>query len=177
MIYPPWAPLFVTTVGRHSSSDNWAANNLALGSMASGVWPSANLALYMPISFPFPYPAKRAWWVNGTTANGNVDLGLYSAVSGAKLYSTGATLQSGTSATQYVSVDWLVQPGEYFLALSLSSGTGTIFRTTGASAIVCRMAGVLQEASAHPLPTTMTPVTATNAYWPLFGLTRTTSGY
>jgi hypothetical protein len=160
---------------RFGSSALWElVAGVGTGSPASAAWISANRALYFPLVLPFAYPVKRAWWSNGGTANGTVDLGIFSA-DGKKLYSTGATTQSGTSAIQYAAVDWLIQPGEYYLALSLSSGTGTIQRSTNITAVALRLTGILREDSAHPLPATMTPAAMASAYVPLFGLTRMSS--
>jgi hypothetical protein len=176
--YPAGAPLFINSLSaRYSAAHKLLAYLSALGNLGTGAWPSANLALYVPISHPFAYPVKRVFVVNGTTATGNWDLGLFSALTLTKLYSTGAVAQSGTSALQYSTVNWLVQPGEYYLALSLSSGSGTTFRTTAATSTRMGMIGCLQQATAHPLPSTLTPAAVANAYWPMFGLTRTTAGF
>jgi hypothetical protein len=144
---------------------------------ATAAWPSSNRAIYIALALPFAYPVKRAWWVNGGTVTGQADVGIFDAQSGVKLFSTGATAQSGTNASQYVTVDWLVQPGSYYLGMSLSNTAGIFSAAPGGQTSYMRLSGCLQEASAHPLPSTMTPAAITSIYWPLFGLTRTTSGY
>lgn len=177
LIYPAHAPLFISSIsGRFSGIRAFIGRATVLGAITNVAWPSANLALYIPLTLPFAYPAKRVFWGNGSTVNGNVDLGLYDGITGSKIYSVGATLQAGATALQYVTVDWLVQPGEYYLALSLSSGTGQTLRVAPGTADM-RLVGCVQEASAHPLPTTMTPAAIGQGYWPLFGLTRTSTGF
>jgi hypothetical protein len=174
--YPPHVPLSILNVSaRYSAGAAWNSISSGFGSPASAVWPSANLALYFPLMVPWNYPVKRVMWANGGVVSGNVDLGIFKADTGAKIASTGATAQAGTSAVQYVSVDWLIPEGEYYLGLSFSSGTAQVQRSTTITAAILRMTGVLQEASAHPLPTTMTPAAMASAYVPIFGLTRMSS--
>jgi hypothetical protein len=48
--------------------------------------------------------------------------------------------------------------------------------TTSVNTTRLRMIGVLQEASALPLPSTATPVARTGTMLPHFGITRTASG-
>ncbi len=151
--------------------------------MATAAWPAASRAIYVPISLPFDYLVKRLFWSNGTTATGNVDVGIFHGTSLSKLVSTGAVAQSGTSTLQYVASasfspagDYLLTAGTYFLGASLSN-TAHMFRSSDHNANTMRFSGVLQEASAHPLPSTITPAAVASAYWPLFGMTRTASGY
>lgn len=113
--------------------------------------------------------------VNGGTANGNIDLGVYH-MSGAAVITVGATAQSGTNARQYVTAKALLSPGSYYMGLSLSSGTGTTFRSAPTTVLI-RITGCLQEASANPLPSSMTPAAVANAYLPFFGITKTASGF
>lgn len=174
--YPAHASLFVSSLGKFSAFHPTMCWGYGVGDPGTSAWPAANLALYIPIVLPYAYPAKRVWWVNGATASGNVDLGVYSSA-GTRLFSTGATAQAGTNAPQYVTVDWLVQPGEYYLALSLSSSTGTVQRSVIIPTAFERVLGGLQQATAHPLPSSMTPAALGQAFWPLFGLTRTTTGF
>lgn len=172
--FPPHSPLAISSFSARftPSQSNFTVFG-TLGTPASAVWPTANRAIYVPLILPFAYPVKRAFWMNGTAVAGNVDLGIFNADTAAKLFSTGATAQAGTSVAQYVAVDWLIPPGEYYLALSLSSGSGTTLRSTGIT--TQNILGYLQEGSAHPLPTSMTPVAITVAYVPVFGITKLAS--
>ncbi len=175
-LFPPDAPLFVYTSSvRYSAARHLVGLNATTGTFASAAWPSANLAIYVPLLLDAPYPVKRVWWINGATASENVDLGLYKA-SGTREYSTGAVAQAGINALQYVTADLLIPPGEYYLGLSLSSATATTF-STAFLVTHLRMAGCLQQASAHVLPASMTGAVMTFAYYPLFGLTRSASGF
>lgn len=133
-------------------------------------WPSADLAIYVPIVIRYPFTVKVLWWANGGTTNGNVDCGIYSSA-GSKLTSTGTTAQAGNNAIQSAAPsggDYLLAIGTYYLGLALSSGTGQVQRATpGINGMI--MWGCAQEASATTLPTTMTPATIAQDYLPLFG--------
>lgn len=174
-IIHPAVPISITSLSVRFSAAQQAMGFAASGAGSSGAWPSAGLAIYIPLTLPFAYPVKRAFWANGGTSNGNVDLGIFDRRTKTKLFSTGAVGQGTVSVLQYVSEDWLILPGDYYMGLALSSGTGTITRLSAWTAQTMRNVGCLQEASAEPLPTTMTPALIGQAYWPLFGLTRMSS--
>lgn len=177
LIYPAQVPLFITShSARYSAAQQGPTGGLIGGVAASGAWPSANLALYIPVAIPFPYPIARMFWVTGGTATGNVDVGIYRADL-TKVVSTGAVGLGSTNATNYVTVSLLLPPGDYYLGISLSSGSGTTFRTTVIGANSGRQFGFLQQSTAHPLPNPMVPATWAQSYTPLFGMTRTSSGY
>jgi hypothetical protein len=172
-LVPPAQPVSITVIsGRFSPMCHNAAYAAAIGSYASAAWPSANRAQYYPIWLPWPYLVQRAFWCNGTSTTGNVDMGVYDAT-GVRLYSTGATAASAsTSANQYVAVSWLLPPGLLYFALSCSSGSQTLFRSTALTGAVVRRWGGFEQASAHPLPTTATFAQYTSTYWPIFGVSR-----
>lgn len=176
--FPSTRPLFIHTYSR------WAVEAARLAgvsnSLASLTWPVANTAFYFPVEIPWPYPVRRVFWVNGTSVTStNMDFGIYTA-DGVRIYSTGSTGASGTSAPQYTSpTEFLLAPGRYYFALADSSTTanrGGMGRTTSTVPQI-RMAGVLQEASALPLPATMTPSAVANSMYALCGITRTASGF
>lgn len=178
-LVPAAAPLFISSLSPRFTAAIGIRPYAQNGTPSSAAWPAANRALYIPMALRSPYRIRRVWWVNGATANGNVDLGIYAwtATGGDLLYSTGAVAQAGTDAPQYVTKDLLLTPGEYYLALSLSSGTGTTHRLSSVSGNTMRILGPLQQATAHPLPSSMTPAAIATGYWPLFGITQTTTGY
>ena len=109
-----------------------------------------------------------------------MDLGIYTA-DGSRIYSTGSTAQSGASAAQFVSPTKviLLSPGRYYLALACDSVTanrgGQAATTT--TAVAGRLAGILQQASALPLPATATFAAMSSAFTPYFGITRTPTGF
>jgi hypothetical protein len=155
-----------------------AANVAAFPS--SGLWPAANLAIFVPLTLPFAYPVKRVWWANGSPAGHNVDLGIYN-IDGTRLFSTGLTAQSGASSVQYVtpSPDFILSPGRYFLALAYDSTAGQIIRVSTATVTNWRMAGFLQANTSMPLPASVSAswIAFAQTYVPVFGLTLDTTGF
>lgn len=168
-------PQTITTYGINSAGGQLHATNGAVGAAAL-TW-VANLAIYVPVLIPWPYTVRRVFWVNGSTiTTTNADFGIYT-VDGTRIYSTGSTAMSGASAPQFVTpTEFTLSSGAYYFAWTCSNTTS---RATGAAAVTAsqRLAGVLQQASALPLPATMTGAAVSNAVYPLCGVTRTTSGF
>lgn len=139
------------------------------GMTASGAWPAANLAIYIPFVLSRPTVVRRIGWFNGATASGNVDAGIYDYAK-ARVVSTGSTAQAGVSAVQSVDIaDTALAPGQYWMGLALSSATGTVFRTAGTNMLWWAF-GLQQQASALPLPATATFAIPANAFLPLMFL-------
>jgi len=158
----------------------WAPHGtVTTGNPASTAWESANRAVYHPVIIPCTVVAKRLWWANGSTvsASYNLDVGLYRDAGyrpGAKIISSGSTAQGTASTIQFVDItDTALAPGIVWLALSCSSTSATVFRTS--FSVVARTLHIkYQEASAVPLPTTATPAeAASTAVWH-FGFSTTT---
>jgi hypothetical protein len=136
-------------------------------SSGSATWPANNLAIYVPFTLWEPFTVAHLAWINGAAVSGNVDMGIYDEA-GTRLTSTGATAQSGTNAIQTVGItDITLGPGLYYMAMSLSSAVGTIFRNAP-TAYLSEMSGVYEEASAHPLPATATFAASAQTYIPAF---------
>ena len=177
----PPLPLFVHTWSRWGVAQE--ARTGTVPSVISITWPVANTAFYLPVWLPWAYPVRRVWWYNGSSVTStNMDFGIYSADGGERIYSTGSTAASGVNAAQYVdATDFMLGPGRYYFALADSSNTanrGGQGSTTAPTTVArCRIAGILQEASALPLPATMTPSAVANICLPLCGITRTASGF
>jgi hypothetical protein len=138
---------------------------------ASALWPSANLAIFVPFATRSPYLVRKVWWVNGTAVNGTTDVGIYS-VGGTRLVSSGATTQAGTSAIQSVTLGtpFLLAPGSYYMGMSASTGTTCQYFRMQPTLIQMQFMGMGQMASAHALPSTITIATVANLYQPLFGI-------
>lgn len=130
---------------------------------ASAAWPSANLAIFVPVIVNWPTTVYAFGVFNGATASGNWDCGLYDAL-GNQLGHTGSTVQSGLSTAQVVSVtNFTIGAGLYYIAMSMDNITGTVFRTVF-GATNAQATGIQQMAAALPLPATATfanPTTTT----------------
>lgn len=140
-------------------------------SWTSATWPAANRAMFIPFHVRQLVTVQQLWCMNGPTLNGNIDIGVYSMDTLGLIAHTGAKVQAGVARVQAIAKIFQLAPGNYFLAMSSDSGTGTFFRRA-VTGTVLGMAGVLQQSTAFPLPETISSAaflsTTTNAY--LYGL-------
>lgn len=171
--FPPQAPANLGVISTLALAATAVSPRRA--TPASAAWGTNNKAIYIPFRTTAPLIVRQMFCFNGSTANGNVDIGVYDARF-TLLVSTGSTAQAGTSALQVIDVtDTEIGVGTFYLALALSSTSGTIFRTSEANNAFASAFGLLQQtASAFPLPATGTPVTTTGSNRPVFGLTTRT---
>lgn len=158
-------------------SGNTLRTTASQGTPAAITWATANTAVFIPMAIPWAFNAQRAFWMNGSTL-GNADIGIYTP-GGAKLWSAGSTAQSGSSVLQFVTITggMILNPGAYYLGFVVSGTTTAVggFLPTAASASAT---GLLQQASALPLPASATFAAPTTPVgFPLAGLTSTPSGF
>jgi hypothetical protein len=126
--------------------DSGNSNNIPLN--------AANDAWYVPFRIHEPFTVRAAGWHNGSTASGNVDIGIYSE-NGTRIWSSGSTAQSGTSVVQIVTpTAFTLPPGRYFLAIAADGTTGT-FKVINQQERA-RLAGTRTQTSAFPLPSSAT---------------------
>ncbi len=164
-------PLAITTQGL------WGCGG-DVRNIAGAVGPNnqtwvANLAVYCPFAIGFEYTVQRVWWINGSTiTTTNVDCGIYT-MDGVRLYSTGSTTQTGASATQFVTLGTplTIGPGRYYMAWTCDNTTARAFAMAPTVA-AARQAGLLQQATALPLPANATFAAMSNALMPVCGITR-----
>jgi hypothetical protein len=171
-------PLFIGTADMlYSAADTY--RRFTSSGSGNVTWPVANQIIYVPVSFPFRYPVRRVWWLNGATVTGSVNLVIRSQ-GGAIVYQTGSTAQSGASTIQYVTpTPFLLRPSEYWFGLQVNGTTANLVNgLTSVTTIIGRMAGLVQEAPASMgAATAFTPAQFSSTVWPLLGVTRTASGF
>lgn len=170
-------PLHIGTFGPYSGLAE-ASLYQSSGNPASITW-VANLAIFVPIVLPFPYLVSRLWWMNGSTiTTSNADMGIYTK-DGTRLASAGSTAMVGTGTIQYAALGtpMLLAPGRYFFGWSCDNTTSRGFGLTSITANHGRAAGLLQQATALPLPASATFAALANALVPWCGVTRTASGF
>jgi hypothetical protein len=150
---------------------------LAPAPPGAGTYEAADRGIYYPLYVPTTCVARRMWWVNGGTATGNIEAGIYLDAGykpGVKLVTTGTIGQSGTSAVQFADItDTTLSPGLHWLYISGSSTSSTLLRcNTEAWDEIVRF----QQASIGPgsAPSTATPVESTSTQVYLFGFSTTT---
>lgn len=123
---------------------------------ASFAWPTANLALFIPVEIYQPVTIVKMSVGNGTAVSGNIDVGIYDQF-GNKKITSGSTAQAGTSVIQTFDItDTLLNPGLYYLAVAADNTTATF---AGASGVVVgdgQAMGLFQQASAFVLPSPAT---------------------
>lgn len=123
---------------------------------ALATWPTANLAILYPIRIAYPTVITRMFWQNGATVSGNVDIGIYDS-QGNRIVSSGSTAQAGVSVIQSVdTTDVTLQKGIYYIAMACDNTTATFRRLTSGTATRLRAAGVLNNTTAFPLPSSLT---------------------
>jgi hypothetical protein len=163
----PWR---VCSIGDYCIADQLTHNGIG-GVPASSTWPTANAAIIVPCNLPVGGTAQKVWWHNGATASGTVDVALYNRRTLTKVAGPAAAVtQAGINAVQSSDItDVAVGPGPYFLAMSASATTTTVFRES-ISADDGRAMGCYIMTTAHALPTTLTLAAFNVATMPLFGV-------
>ena len=153
-----------------TSANGWLSlgQQIAIGEFSTtgnGVWPTANLAIFIPLSIPDDVLVVKFSLLNGIVASGNYDFGLYDS-QGNLIVSTGSTVITGTSVVQTIdSTDTLVPKGFCYLGMSCDNITAN-FSRMAVTAAVLNGWGVRQMATAFPLPSTITLAAPANAYLP-----------
>jgi hypothetical protein len=140
----------------------------AVGTLAGRSFPAANRAVHVPVMWPWPCQLYSLTVIaaNGT---GNYDLGFYDGYSKNLIASAGSTAMTAAGAkTLTFSRDIRVDAGKvYYAAVAGSSTSGQVEGfNTGILGLIS--IGMGQQASALPLPSTMTPATVATGFMPLF---------
>lgn len=139
---------------------------------ASAVWPTANKAFFYPVQVTRPRTYVKAWWLNGATAAGNVDVGIYtiSGTTATRVVASTAQAQAGASVMQVATTftTTTIGPGLYYFAMSCSLATATVWKLS-LNATVSRPFGCFEAVTSHPLPATATVTVFTASHIPAFG--------
>ncbi|MEO6604358.1 MAG: hypothetical protein ABIN55_01970 [Aeromicrobium sp.] len=131
------------------------------------LWPTANLAFYIPFVLERTVTVYQVGWVNAATAvTGTHEAGVYDSL-GSKIIS-GAAAGSGLSAVQVVNVtDTVLSAGQYWIAMVNTSTVGHVWAWAPTAPQAASL-GVLTEATAGTLPTTATmAISQTSAFIPI----------
>lgn len=136
----------------------------------SNAWGTANLAIFTPIFLPYRYPVRNLFVYNFATVAGNVDIGLYTDDL-TKIVSSGSVAMAGASTMQFFAVNVVLDPGCYYIGFTSSSTTATFGAAAIGTATRERYMGLLQQATALPLPATITPAAVAQARIPQVGFT------
>lgn len=127
----------------------------AVAAPTSGAYVAVSRCMYYPFRLTSVFTSAVVFLMNGSVVSGHFDIGVYDSA-GNRLASTGSTVQSGTSAIQSVALVVTLQPGNYYLALSVDNTTAQVFSHGPATAAIGATFGIRSQASTFPLPTTAT---------------------
>lgn len=150
-----WPPRNVITPFHSEAID--ATLNITIVSTTSVAFVD-ELIYFFPFRIYEPAVAVKMSYVVGATAAGNVDLGIYDS-QGNLIVSTGLTAQGTINTLQELDItDTLLNPGQYFMAIKCTDGTGTAFLTTQVDENALANRPVYTEAggAGAALPTTAT---------------------
>ena len=133
------------------------------GSTSASLWPTANKAFYYPINFKTPVAVNRLNVFIGTTASAHIDAGLYD-FNGNKLVTAGSTNIAGSSTVQtFTLTTTLIPRGMNYFAIAVD--TTATFRLNGFTSLTGTQLvtqGIREQASAFPLPASITLTTQTS---------------
>lgn len=143
---------------------------------ASTAWPLANLAIFVPFEVFRTWTMMKFIIVNGATVSGNVDVGVFDD-DGTRLTSIGATLgtppaQSGPSAIQsFDFTDYVLSPttADCYLGMVMDNTTGTV-QAWAPTVPLSASFGVMEMASAYPLPPAVTFTPSYRSFLPEMGI-------
>lgn len=171
---PRWPVLNVITPWHQESlglSTNALGTAVALWATATGVSTAANAVFYYPFLVYEPATAVKMSYIVGGVQNGNCDLGIYDS-SKNKLVSSGTTAQGAINTLQELDItDTALTPGIYMMAITLSSATGTFFRSVPADELSQSSFPMLTETTGvFGLPTTAAWASSTNATPPIVAM-------
>jgi hypothetical protein len=131
----------------------------------------ANLGVYVPFRIHERITIYEWWWTNGTlTTAHNVDFGVYNE-DFTQIQSLGSTVGATTASLLCNTSTWTdltLDPGSYYMAFSDSSIRNIVCSADAAG--LYQAMGVMEQASALPLPSPAVPVAYTRAFLPAFGM-------
>lgn len=128
--------------------------------LASTTVSAADRAFAYPFWLPGSMVVTKAWWHNGGTVAGNVEVAVYSAAL-AKVATTGSVAAAGVTAVQSAALSTTLTAGQYYLWVSASDATMTFIADGVGSANRMAHKGIFMQSSVGPgsSPSTATPVT------------------
>jgi hypothetical protein len=135
---------------------------------ASGAWPTANKAVFVPFRLPRQYTAYKMMVGQGATAAGNFCCGIYDEW-GNRLVTSGATAKAASAEAVIDITDTEIGPGLYFMALS-ADGTNNYMQFSAANAGCNKAVGMREMTTAYVLPNPATFATITSVQVPQMGV-------
>jgi len=126
------------------------------------------MVVYVPLIIRDRVTVSKLWVACGESGAGSLDIGLFTA-SGVQLASSGSqTKPAGPAEYVHDVTDVVIDRGIYYFAL-VSTTTNSFYQFV-LNAPVLTAAGVLQQASTWPLPSSATFAANTRTYSPVGGI-------
>lgn len=120
-----------------------SAGFLTLGNAAAAAWPTANLAIFVPIQVRRAVNVLKLWYSSGATATGTIDIGVYDSVGNRKISLTN-TNKGGVGEIYGDTTNTGLTPGLYYMGLVNSTNSDTFFfSSTAPAAPIAAALGVL----------------------------------
>lgn len=171
--YRPEMPL-ISIWSPHACRDELSGLG-ATAAPTSGAYTGANVVSAFPFQVGVPFPVRKVWWLNGTTASTNsADVAVYSADGATRIAAGGGATIAGANAVQEIDVatDVLLPPGSYWCTYCQDGTTATPLQlNVSLGGTTQRLLGLAQMAGgAVPLGTSFTPAVATFTSIPIFGI-------
>ena len=136
-----------------------------------GAWPVNNQAYYIPVVLPTTETILSVSIFCGATGSGTFDLGIFDSTCSTKLQGLGSTSLVAGINTWTLASPMLAKVGERFhLGMSCSTTGATVVRNQPTALFCRRGGGETQQATAHPLPSSPTPVNQSSVHLPTFAL-------
>lgn len=137
------------------------------GIYASATWPSADLAIGVPVIFPVN-ATVYALYALLNTANDNYDLGFYNEDLTA-IARKGSTAVPASGTVTLSLPDYRVKAGYlYYMVLVMNGTTSAFFRNTYTSDLGPTAFGAFAAATSFPLPDPIVPGPGAGTSFPLF---------
>ena len=148
----------------------------SVGAGASATWLNANLAIFIPFRISRTIIPTYGFVLNGSAVAGNWQVGVYDTngmLICATVSSAQTTVSSISSAVLFTATvsSPSIGPGVFYMAISLTNSTGTIYKAATPGATMMRIMGCAHMQTAAPLPATATFATISSGFFPYFGIT------
>lgn len=157
----------------------------AVATPASVAWGTINLIRLYPFVLLEPVLVRKLWIYKGATVTGSVDCGIYAEdgpstcckiIAASSAGGVAIAVSAGANALQEFDIaDTQLGRGRYYMAAAMSLTTTTMFANAVAAALAATWGWADGgTATSTVLPTSITPVLASSAVQPRFGLANRT---
>lgn len=120
------------TIDSYGPFSGVSASFLTAGNPAASAWPTALLAIFVPVQVRRAATAYKLWYAGGATATGTIDIAVYDSAANRKV-SLGNTAKGGALENFVNTTDTALAPGLYYIGLVCSNNTDTFIFSANAN--------------------------------------------